>query len=102
MIILRLDDAIIKSLTNNELNILKYVYAHTDDILNMSIHELAKQVSYSSATILRFCKKLGYSGYAEFKYELYKETKRSKSDVRAPKESAFSIQMIMNSLSSNV
>ena len=56
MITLHMDDDIIKSLTVNELNILKYVYEHPDTVVHMSIQELAGQVSYSSATVLRFCR----------------------------------------------
>mgnify|MGYP000004817183 CR=1 FL=1 len=43
-----------QSLSNNELNILKYVYEHGDAIVDMNIREFSAQVSYSSATILRF------------------------------------------------
>uniref|UniRef100_UPI000A789FD7 MurR/RpiR family transcriptional regulator n=1 Tax=Clostridium sp. NkU-1 TaxID=1095009 RepID=UPI000A789FD7 len=68
MVTLHLDDAVIKSLSNNELNVLKFVYEHIDEVLDMSIQTLAARTSYSSATILRFCKKLGYSGFAELKY----------------------------------
>ena len=68
MVTLHLDDTVIKSLSNNELNILKFVYEHGEDVPDMSIQALASQVCYSSATILRFCKKLGYSGFAELKY----------------------------------
>lgn len=64
MVTLHLDDTVIKSLSNNELNILKFVYEHGEDVPDMSIQALASQVCYSSATILRFCKKLGYSGFS--------------------------------------
>lgn len=76
MITLHLDDTIISSLTGNELNILKFVYGHPEDVLHMSIQELARQVSYSSATILRFCKKLGYSGFAELSMQLHADFAR--------------------------
>lgn len=70
MITLHLSDSVIRSLSDNELALLKYVHDHGEDILQMSIQEFSRRVSYSSATILRFCKKLGYSGYAELKYVL--------------------------------
>ena len=41
----------------------------------MSIQELAKAVAFSSATILRFCKKLNFSGFAEFKFALKQQNK---------------------------
>ncbi len=67
---LRLDDAAIRSLSANELAVLKFVYENPDTLPSMSIQEFSKRVSYSPATILRFCRKLGFSGYAEFKYAL--------------------------------
>ncbi len=85
MVTLHLDDAVIKSLSNNELNVLKYVYEHSDEVLDMSIQTLAAQTSYSSATILRFCKKLGYSGFAEFKYASVPRKEKKIPDPRLQK-----------------
>lgn len=38
-----------------------------------SINELAAATETSSATIVRFCKTLGFKGYAEFKFYCDKE-----------------------------
>ena len=73
MILLRLNDQIIKSLSGPELAILKYAYENTETLLEMSIRKFADHAACSPATVLRFCKKLGYSGYAEFKYALRAE-----------------------------
>ena len=87
MVSLSLSDEIIKSLSRNELNILRYVYEHTDDILEESIQEFSRQVSYSPATVLRFCKKLGYSGFAELKYVLRSSRQKSeKNDLSSDKK----------------
>ena len=103
MISLHLDDTIIKSLTGNELNILKYIYGHANDIRHMSIQELASQVSYSSATVLRFCKKLGYSGFAELKYVLHQELLKSREALPSSQGThSLSTRMIMENLSSNM
>ena len=59
MISLQLNDAVIKSLSRHELNILRYVYEHSDAVQSISIQEFSARVSYSSATVLRFCRKLG-------------------------------------------
>ena len=40
-----------------------------EDILKKNINELAKLSYTSSATISRLCKKLGFNGYKEFKYQ---------------------------------
>lgn len=67
---LQLNDQIIQSLSKNELKILQYVYEHSSETCEMSIQEFSRIISYSPATVLRFCRKLGFSGFAEFKYAL--------------------------------
>ena len=56
-----------------EMDIYLYIEKNPDEIENLKIRELASKLHVSTATILRFCKKLDCSGYAEFKYK-YKET----------------------------
>ncbi|WP_349944154.1 MurR/RpiR family transcriptional regulator [Lacrimispora sp. BS-2] len=102
MVTLHLDDAVIKSLSNNELNVLKFVYEHIDEVLDMSIQTLAARTSYSSATILRFCKKLGYSGFAELKYALRAEGRKENPVKAASKAQDFSTRIMIDSLCSNV
>ena len=94
MITLHLDDAVIKSLSSNELNILKFVYERGEEVLDMSIQQFASEVSYSSATILRFCRKLGYSGFAEFKYAVRSQIKHRDSVPFSQKEPEFSIRAL--------
>ncbi|MDR1772208.1 MAG: MurR/RpiR family transcriptional regulator [Hungatella sp.] len=102
MVTLHLDDAVIKSLSNNELNVLKFVYEHIDEVLDMSIQTLAARTSYSSATILRFCKKLGYSGFAELKYALRAEGRKENPGKAASKVQDFGTRIMIDSLCSNV
>lgn len=102
MITLNLNDQIIKSLSRPELEILKYAYENTEALLNMTIHEMAAQVSYSSATILRFCKKLGYSGFAEFKYALRAELRKTGEKPAAHGGGDFSANVLIDTLSSNI
>ncbi|MFV0241902.1 MAG: MurR/RpiR family transcriptional regulator [Lacrimispora sphenoides] len=102
MVTLHLDDSVIKSLSNNDLNVLKYVYEHSAEVLDMSIQTLATQTSYSSATILRFCKKLGYSGFAEFKYALRAEERKENPGPPAAKAQDFNTRIMIDSLCSNV
>lgn len=56
-----------------EMDIYMYLQENSKDIDELKIRELASRLHVSTATILRFCKKLGCSGYAEFKYK-YKES----------------------------
>lgn len=102
MITLHLDDAVIKSLSANELNILKFVYEHGETILNMSIQEFSSQVSYSTSTVLRFCRKLGYSGFAEFKYMLRSQAKEKEKPSEPAGQQDFNISRYMDMLNFNM
>lgn len=44
---LQLNDQIIQSLSKNELKILQYVYGHSSETCEMSIHEFSRVISYS-------------------------------------------------------
>lgn len=82
---LQLNDQIIQSLSKNELKILQYVYEHSSETCEMSIQEFSRVISYSPATVLRFCRKLGFSGFAEFKYALRTNASKQNPD---PQEDA--------------
>lgn len=53
--------------TKTEHEIVAYIKENPNLIANMSIKELAKQTYSSNASIIRICKKLGFSGYKDFK-----------------------------------
>ncbi|MBY4797661.1 MurR/RpiR family transcriptional regulator [Collinsella sp. AGMB00827] len=60
----------VRKFNETDLHIYKYVLAHAQDVTYMSIRHLAKCVSVSTSTILRFCEKVGCEGYAELKDRL--------------------------------
>ncbi|MFI3252130.1 MAG: MurR/RpiR family transcriptional regulator [bacterium] len=61
--------------------IIDYVKENSKEIVNMSIHQLSKDLFLSPNTIMRFCKKIGYSGFAEMKFSLNKTQDESKTIV---------------------
>lgn len=61
------------SLTPIESHIVDYIFKHKEDILLFSINDLATVLYVSKATILRFCKKLGFKGFNDFKVQLAKD-----------------------------
>lgn len=63
----------INSLTISELDALRFIENNRKQILAMSIKTLAQITFVSTATIMRLCKKLGYSGFSELKYHLREE-----------------------------
>lgn len=64
---------IINSLTISELDALRFIDNNPKSILKWSIKELSEATFVSTATIMRLCKKLGYSGFSELKYHLREE-----------------------------
>jgi DNA-binding MurR/RpiR family transcriptional regulator len=69
-----IDNDILNTLTQSELSVLQYIDNNSSEVLKMSIHELSEKVFFSTATILRLCKKLNFSGYAELKFALKNST----------------------------
>lgn len=60
----------VNSLNETEAHVYNYVMQNKEKVLDESIRELAGDVHVSTATIVRFCKKLGCEGFMEFKYKL--------------------------------
>ncbi|MBO0452675.1 MULTISPECIES: MurR/RpiR family transcriptional regulator [Enterococcus] len=63
-----LDNEVLTSLNPNERAILHYIYTNPHVVENATIRELADQLTVSTTTILRFCKKIRLAGYSELKY----------------------------------
>ena len=59
-------------LTSAEKKVADYVLRHRIDVQYMSISELAEECTVADATISRFCRRLGLTGYNAFKLELAK------------------------------
>lgn len=75
----------IQNLNELEMSVYQYVVQHQNTIPYMRIRELAAEAHVSTTTILRFCKKLGCDGYAEFKLRL-KETAGRQNIARIPED----------------
>ncbi len=54
-------------LTNTEVKVANYVLEHYEEVLNHNITELAENAGVSDASVVRFCKSIGYKGYQDFK-----------------------------------
>lgn len=62
-----------------DIRIYKYIVSNFEKIQYMTIRELAEKLQVSTSTILRFCNKNDFVGYAEFKEALKKEILLQKS-----------------------
>lgn len=76
-------------LNNIDLHILNFIQNNLNLCLTISIAELASKCNASTATVLRTTKKLGFSGYSEFKYFL-------KSDIHEKNKESVDIVEIIN------
>lgn len=77
-----IDTQILNSLNKSEFEVLSFITNNISKISKMTISELAKETYVSTTTIIRLCKKLGYSGFSELKYELKKiKRERSRSSI---------------------
>lgn len=53
--------------TKSELRLYEYVVENLDKVMYYSLTELSEICSVGEATILRFCRKIGFKGYQDFK-----------------------------------
>lgn len=64
----------IASLGPAEARLAEFILGSPEKVVYLSISELADVCSVSDATIIRFCKRIGYRGYYEFKISLAVES----------------------------
>ncbi|MGJ8583523.1 MAG: MurR/RpiR family transcriptional regulator [Marinosulfonomonas sp.] len=67
MSILAMLDAKIETFTQGEKEIAQFVLADPDRAVQMSSASLAAETGRSQSSVVKFCQKLGYRGYQEFK-----------------------------------
>ena len=65
-----------QELNENDLQIISYVMKHKNKCQTMPIVELAKKTLTSKSSIVRLAKKLGFSGFSEFKYSLKSDSEQ--------------------------
>lgn len=75
---------ILQSFNDLEMLVYSYIMEHKREIQFMTIRELADAVHVSTSTILRFCKKTGCDGYAEFRVQFKNFLKNQEEKDKAP------------------
>lgn len=81
------------SLTKSEKKIAQYVLVNSADIEFLSIGELAQKAEVAETTVIRFCRKLDFKGYQDFKLSLARYLAATKAQQRG-KEHDADYQMI--------
>ena len=62
--------SILPSLRGVELKAACYILEHPDTVLDSPIVKLSNQIGIAESSVIRFCRKLGYSGFSAFKINL--------------------------------
>ena len=62
-----------ETFTTTEKRIADYIRLHFEEAVYLTIEELAKATYTSHSAIIRLCKKMGYTGFKEFRFELGRE-----------------------------
>lgn len=78
-IVLRLKD-IMDDLPASEQKIAIYLVGNLNDVVGLSVEELANRSYSSQAAVVRLCKKLGFRGYREFSLQLASELAVARRD----------------------
>lgn len=76
----------IASFNELETSLYNYISQNSEKVAYMRIRELADETHVSTATILRFCKKVDCEGFSEFKVKLKMQLKENKKTVINPPE----------------
>lgn len=67
--------------TKTDWKIVQYIKKYTENFIEMSAQELAKEIGTSDASVIRFAQKVGYSGLNELKYTMQKEMDKNSSSI---------------------
>ncbi|MBC8590053.1 MurR/RpiR family transcriptional regulator [Wansuia hejianensis] len=69
------------SFTDSEGRIADYIIENKEEVCNLTTGELAEITETSPASVIRFAKKLGYSGFQELKIAIAKDTPKYEMDI---------------------
>lgn len=61
------------NLTKSERKMADYILEKRNKVANKTMDEIASEINVGDATVIRFCKKIGYSGFSDLKIAIAKE-----------------------------
>lgn len=86
---------LLPSLPKMEKRIAQAILEHPDGIEEMTLAELARETGSSDASIIRFCRRLGLSGYTDLKRQILFDSSQSNCFVEEQIESEDSMSEIL-------
>ena len=88
--------------TKTEESLADYIIEHTEEVVYMSIYQLASAIDTSIPTVTRLVKKLGHSGFRDFKIALASEASLVKESGDAAKGPDTDIELVDKLFSKNI
>jgi DNA-binding MurR/RpiR family transcriptional regulator len=82
------------SLRTAEQRVADFILAHPDELIYLTVTELAEKTNTSESTVVRLCQKIGYKGYQEFKIMLARDLVEPTNAIYAAIEPGDSLQTI--------
>lgn len=83
--------SILPSLPPAERRVAERVLAHPGEVFSLSIGAIAQEAATSEATVVRFCKSVGFDGYPDLRLALASEVGRSTAENRQGSAAAIEI-----------
>lgn len=74
------------SLRAAEQRVADFILAHPDELIYLTVTELAERTNTSESTVVRLCQKIGYKGYQEFKIVLARDLVEPATEIYAAVE----------------
>jgi RpiR family transcriptional regulator, carbohydrate utilization regulator len=71
-----------------EQRVADFILAHPDELIYLTVTELAERTNTSESTVVRLCQKIGYKGYQEFKIVLARDLVEPTTEIYAAIEPA--------------
>nr|WP_272509141.1 MurR/RpiR family transcriptional regulator [Clostridium ganghwense] len=76
---------IIKSLYpamhEGEKRIADFILKQSENIINMTVAQISREIGVADSSIVRFCKKLGFNGFTQLKINLAKNIQKSEESI---------------------
>ena len=79
-----------------EQRVADFILKHPDELIYLTVTELAERTNTSESTVVRLCQKIGYKGYQEFKIVLARDLVGPATEIYAAIEPGDDLSTIKN------
>lgn len=92
--------SVYNSLTKKEQEVADYILEHQEETVYSSVTDLAEKTKVGDTTVIRFCRKLGYKGFQDFKLAVAQNLMNDDEQVYGKIDENDSIEVISKKIAS--